>query len=113
MDDYRQDIKAALDDLMLVLPDTSAGHAFGYPAYKIGRKVFAFVGGEGFALKLTESRVEELLEDSDDDALEPFQPKAGVTWQAWLSINAEPEAVADYLPLIQEAHQTLRDNTQT
>jgi hypothetical protein len=44
---YRDEVRAALDDLVLGIPGVKGGQAFSYPAYKVNGKVFAFVGGAG------------------------------------------------------------------
>lgn len=101
-DRYRSEIKAVLDDLLLTMPGVSVGKAFGYPAYRIERRVFCFVGGEGIALKLPEPRVRELIaEDSD---MHPFGPVEGMIWRSWIAIDhIDPEIYEQDLPLFEES----------
>lgn len=85
MADYRETHKQVLDDLLLDIPGVIVGKAFGYPAYKIKGKVFAFVGGDGIGIKLPVAQVQTLIESHP--ACTPFQPAEGITWKAWVSIT--------------------------
>ncbi len=87
---FRDDVKAVMDVLAEEIPGAKAGKSFGHPAYKVGKKVFAFVGGDGIAIKLPEARVSELVETHTE--MHPFYPTKGTLWKAWVSIirdNAE------------------------
>lgn len=98
---FNPDIKAALDVLLLDIPGVSEGKSFGYPAYKVNGKVFAWVGGDGIGLKLPRPRVEALI--AADDAISPFEPVEGTVWKAWVSIDRAPDAYAGDMPLFEEA----------
>lgn len=74
-----------MDELLLVMPGVTAGKMFGYPAYRIGRKVFAFVGGPGIAIKLPKSRGQALI--NQDEEIDIFEPVEGRMWREWISIN--------------------------
>jgi hypothetical protein len=101
-DNYRDDHKAMIDSLVLNMPGVKGGKAFGYPAYKVNGKVFAFVGGEGIILKLGEARVKELV--ATRPPCQIFEVTDGVFWQGWVSINrADSEAFADDIDLIEES----------
>lgn len=105
MDDYREEVKTVLDALVLEMPGVVGGKAFGYPAYKVNRKMFAFVGGDGIAIKLSLERVGELVK-SDDAAFKPFQPVEGTVWKQWLSIDrADPDEYRQDVALLEEAVQ--------
>lgn len=82
---YREDIKAVLDDILDSRPDVKVGKAFGFPAYKIGRRVFCFVGGAGIAIKLPEDRVSHLVTTHDE--MRVFEPVEGTFWREWVSID--------------------------
>ncbi|MCU0497671.1 MAG: MmcQ/YjbR family DNA-binding protein [Anaerolineae bacterium] len=102
MSDYREAVKVALDDLLLKIPNVVGGKAFGYPAYKVAGKMFAFVGGKGIAFKLPRSRVEALL--AEHPILHPFEPTEGTVWKEWISLDLDdPADYADYLYLLEEA----------
>jgi hypothetical protein len=99
---YREDVRAALDDLVLDIPGVKGGKAFSYPAYKVNGKVFAFVGGGGIALKLPIERVRRLI--GSEPAYRPFEVTDGIIWKSWLSIDrADVEDYRAELPLIEEA----------
>ncbi|MBN8617811.1 MAG: hypothetical protein J0L63_02835 [Anaerolineae bacterium] len=89
MDDYKLQHKAKMDEMLLVMPGVKAGKAFGYPAYKINGKVFAFVGGRGVAIKLPAQRVNELI---DGKHIKPFEPADGYIWKEWISIQRDDPA---------------------
>lgn len=84
-DNYRDDVKEVLDKLLIDMPGVSVGKAFGYPAYKVNRKVFCFVGGAGIAVKLPVERVSELIEA--EDTMSAFEPRTGSVWKEWVSID--------------------------
>lgn len=92
---YDPDHKAMLDDILLAIPNVKAGKAFGYPAYKVNGKVFAFVGGEGMSFKLGEERAADLI--ASDARFRVFEPVDGLRWKAWVTI--EPSDAADYQAL--------------
>lgn len=85
MGEYNKSHKQVMDDLVLNMPAVVVGKAFGYPAYKVKGKVFAFAGGESISIKLPEARVNELI--NSHPACSPFQPADGITWKAWVSIT--------------------------
>jgi hypothetical protein len=101
-DNYRDDHKAMFDSLVDGMPGVKGGKAFGYPAYKVNGKVFAFVGGEGIILKLGQRRVDELV--ASRPPCQVFEVTEGVYWKDWLSINrADSAAFEDDRDLIEEA----------
>ncbi len=81
---YDETRKAKMDEMLLVMPGVKGSKAFGYPAYKINGKIFAFVGSNGVAIKLPAERVNALL---DGKALRHFEVGDGVVWREWLSIE--------------------------
>lgn len=99
---YREDHKAVLDALLLEMPGVKAGQAFGYPAYKINKKVFCFVGGEGIACKLPAVRVTALI--TQGAPYTPFEPVEGTVWREWVSIDREQsEDYRDDMALLEES----------
>lgn len=101
-DNYRDDHKAMIDSLVLGMPGVKGSKAFGYPAYKVNGKIFAFVGGGGMILKLGERRVQEVVVSRP--ACKVFEVTDGVYWQAWLNIDhADSEDFVGDLDLIEEA----------
>ena len=101
-DNYRDDHKVMIDSLVLGMPGVKGSKAFGYPAYKVNGKIFAFVGGGGMILKLGERRVQEVV--ASRPACKVFEVTDGVYWQAWLNIDhADSEDFVGDLDLIEEA----------
>ena len=101
---YRKDVKEQLDDVLLGMPGVKDGKAFGYPAFKIGRKIFCFVGADGISIKLPEARVNELV--GSQDSMSVFSPDEGTVWKSWLSIQLpDAEDYAEHVALYQESIQ--------
>jgi hypothetical protein len=99
---YDPDHKATLDDILLAIPNVKASKAFGYPAYKVNGKVFAFVGGEGMSFKLGEKRAADLM--TSDARFRVFEPAEGLRWKAWVTIEpSDPAAYYDLEPLFLES----------
>jgi hypothetical protein len=106
---HNPDHKAMLDDLLLGIPGVTGGQAFGYPAYKVRGKVFAFVGGAGIALKLPKARVDELV--ALGGPFRPFYPAEGYLWKSWVSIDREhSDKYRGDIALMEEAAQYVGDN---
>ncbi len=91
-DNYIDSHKQTMDDILLVNPLITAGTMFGYPCYKINKKAFCFVGGDGIGIKLPKARVAELI--ADNDAFSEFYPADGIVWKSWMSITYD--ASEDY-----------------
>jgi hypothetical protein len=85
---YRTDHKEVLDELLLVMPGVTGGKAFGYPAYKFGKKIFCFVGSSGVTIKLPEVRVAELIAENPGE-MHIFSPADGYLWKGWLLIDRD------------------------
>lgn len=99
---YNEGNKQIIDDLVLGMPGVKGGKAFGYPAYKVNGKVFAFVGERGVAIKLPESRVNELL--NVDPSVQPFEVSDGIIWREWAYIErGEPSDYRQDVTLLEEA----------
>ncbi len=104
MGDFRPEIKAVLDETLLLIPGVTAGKMFGYPGYKINGKAFSFVGGDGMSLKLPQERVQALLEESP--AMRPFEPVEGTIWREWVAIiHDDASEYAQYEALFIESVQ--------
>ncbi len=83
--------KEVLDDFLLKIPEVRPGKMFGYPAYYVGRKLFASLYLDGVCLKLPKPRVDELLIQEDYGSFEPMGKKMK-EWILITHINSE-----DYL----------------
>lgn len=75
--------KEVLDDFLLKIPEVRAGKMFGYPAYYVGRKLFASLYLDGVCLKLPKPRVDELLTQEDYGSFEPM----GKKMKEWILIT--------------------------
>ena len=101
---YRPEAKALLDKMLLRIPGVQSAKAFGYPAYKINGKVFAFVGKTGIGVKLPEERVRELV--AAGGAMLPFEPAEGIAWREWVSVEVSDVALyRNYERLFEESIQ--------
>ncbi len=82
---YRPEVKAVLDDLLTPIPGVKVSKAFGYPAYKVNGRIFAFVGDNGMIFKLAPDRAESLR------AAAPFAPfsTGGKPWTGWVSLDLD------------------------
>lgn len=101
MADYREDHKAALDRILGVIPGVKITKAFGYPAYKIGGRIFCWVGQNGITIKLPKARVDELI---GSDGMHPFGPTKETVWREWVQIDREnSDEYAGDLALFEES----------
>lgn len=99
---YRPEIKKALDNLLIGIPMVTAGKAFGYLAYKVSGKVFAWVAGRGFSFKLPLARCRALIKGNPK--LRPMEIATGIVWREWLSVeDVTAEECAEYLPFLEES----------
>lgn len=104
---YSPHHKTLLDTIMLDIPGVTVGQAFGYPAYNINGKVFAFVGGPGMSLKLPEMRAKFLIATRPE--IRPFEPAEGIVWKSWISIMpTDFHAYEQYEDLFHEAVEFVR-----
>jgi hypothetical protein len=101
---FRPEVKEMLDNLLLHISGVQGGKSFGFPAYRVGGKVFAFVGGQGVGIKLTEVRVRELL--AQGGTMHPFEPAEGIVWKEWVTIILPDVAsFQEHAPLLDESIQ--------
>jgi hypothetical protein len=77
--------KSIMDGLLLGMPGVKGSKAFGYPAYKVNGKVFAFVADNSVGIKLPAERVQSLV--AGGGAMKPFEVADGVVWREWVSID--------------------------
>lgn len=102
---YNPAVKDMLDTLVLHIPGVTVGKSFGFPAYKINGKVFAFVGGNGASFKLPVARVGALLAQGGT-TMRPFEPAEGIVWKEWVTVLLpDVELYRDYTALLDESIQ--------
>lgn len=105
-----EDYHAAAEAILLALPGVKAGKAFGHPAYKVNRKIFAFFGSKGLTLKLPEAQVAELI--ASDPVFQPFSPAEGIVWKAWVAVRvSDPAEYVDHEPLMLESLTFVAEGT--
>lgn len=81
-----------LRGLLAGYPQVREGRMFGYPAFFVGKRMFACVYGDGVGIKLPAAEVVQLLSCA---WVIPFQPHGKHKMREWVQINrAHPE---DYL----------------
>ena len=83
--------KDVLDQFLLEYKEVRPGKMFGYPAYYVGRKLFASLYAGGVCVKLPRPRIDELLTRDD---FGPFEPM-GKKMKEWIFINHQNSE--DYL----------------
>lgn len=81
---FSQEHKTALDALLLALPGVAAGKMFGYPAYYVGKRLFACVYGAGVGVKLPEAIANQMLSQA---RAVPFRPYGKPKMKEWIQIN--------------------------
>jgi len=82
---YREDVKTALDDMLLAIPGVKGRKMFGLPSYTIEGKVFACNYREGATVKLPDDAAADLLKREDVIPFEPFD--SGKKMREWVQIN--------------------------
>jgi hypothetical protein len=101
--ELRAAVKQKLDSLLLGIPELKAGQAFGYPCYKIGSKIFTFIGSAGVSIKLPAPQVKALTEQQPQ-VYQIVEVEKGVFWREWLLIRrAQPDDYEQDLPLLEES----------
>ena len=81
---YRADNLIALRRLLADRKDVREGRMFGYPAFFVGRRLFACVYGDGIGIKVPVGLAARLLQRPDT---EPFRPYGKSTMREWIQIN--------------------------
>jgi hypothetical protein len=80
---FNPEHKKVLDALLLPMPIVRAGKMFGFPAYYVGKKLFASLYENGVGLKLPAETVSALL---DGQTFIPFQPLGRRVMREWVQI---------------------------
>jgi hypothetical protein len=102
MGEYRPELKEQLDVMLTPIPGVKTSRAFGYPAYKVNGRIFAFVGDDGMIFKLSPARADELR---DQPPFSPFRTSAdGKPWTGWVGLDLpDPAAYEDFFDLFIES----------
>lgn len=74
----------ALRGLFRAFPEVREGRMFGYPAFFVGRRMFACVYDVGVGVKLPADDVQALLQSRGNI---PFQPHGKARMREWVQLN--------------------------
>lgn len=77
-------IKNVLDEILLSIEIVSPGKMFGYPAYFIGKKLFACVYEDSVGIKLPLGKVQSLLGQA---GITPFVPMGRHVMKEWVQLT--------------------------
>lgn len=83
---YNRKHKDVLDPFLLKMPGVVPGKMFGYPAYYVGKKLFACLYEEGVGVKVPEKLANSLI---GKDGIASFQPMGKAEMREWIQINRE------------------------
>lgn len=79
-------IKETLDSFLLEIKGVTPGKMFGYPAYYVGKKLFACVYGDSVGIKVPEGLAKELI---GSEGIINFQPMGRARMREWIQINRQ------------------------
>ena len=83
---YDQKIKITLDSILLGIQGVTPGKMFGYPAYYIGKKLFACVYEDGVGIKVPEDLAKKLI---GTEGIVSFRPMGRTKMREWIQINRQ------------------------
>jgi TfoX/Sxy family transcriptional regulator of competence genes len=95
---YNPKIKDHLDSFLLALPGVTAGKMFGYPAYYVGKKLFACVYEDGVGIKVPENLANDLIKN---EGITYFQPLGRPKMKQWIQIQINQGNSEDYYKYIE------------
>lgn len=82
-------IKNVLDEILLPVEIVSPGKMFGYPAYFVGKKLFACVYEDSVGVKLPRDQAQSLLGQA---GITPFVPMGRHVMKEWVQLTrVDPE----------------------
>ena len=86
---FNSEIKRVLDTLLLPIEIVSPGKMFGYPAYYVGKKLFACVYERSVGLKVPADFAKKLI---GTEGVTPFIPYGRRQMKEWVQLTrADPE----------------------
>ncbi len=92
--------KAILDDFFSKNDDVRAGQMFGYPAYYVGRSMFACLYEGVVGLKLPETMANEAREKKE---ITYFQPYGKPKMREWVQLDFDSEGDLDRQKILLDA----------
>lgn len=84
--DYRADHLAVLREMLAEYPGVREGRMFGYPAFYVGRRMFACVHGAGVGIKVPAALADALRAYP---GIVDFQPHGRGAMKEWIQINRD------------------------
>ena len=87
---YRDDVLAAITDLLAERPEATPRAMFGHPGFAVGGKMFACLYEDGVAVKLPEAAAQAAV---SRPGVQPFRPY-GKSMREWVLIAHDD--LADY-----------------
>ncbi|MGE3270096.1 MAG: TfoX/Sxy family protein [Chloroflexota bacterium] len=97
---YREEVLAAIGELLASRPEASPRAMFGHPGFAVGGKMFATLYDAGLAVKLPPEQVQEALMLPGVELFRPY----GKAMREWVYIvHDDPEAYAGDLDLLDAA----------
>lgn len=98
--DFSAHLAARLNARFARIPIVRRGTMFGFPAYFVGRRMFACVYGDGVGIKLPEVRVRCMLESKQAT---PFSPYGKPAMREWIAIDSRLAAGRRGVAILREA----------
>ena len=83
---FNQKHKEIFDSILLQIPGVTSGVMFGFPAYYIGKKLFACVYGEGVGINVPGKVADSLV---GQKGVVRFEPMGRKPMKEWIQINRE------------------------
>jgi TfoX/Sxy family transcriptional regulator of competence genes len=97
---YRDDVLAAITDLLAERPEATPRAMFGHPGFAVGGKMFACLYEDGVAVKLPEAAAQAAV---SRPGVQPFRPY-GKSMREWvLIVHDDLAAYASDLDLFEAA----------
>lgn len=98
-----QECLEALRAQLAGLPGVREGKMFGFPAFFVGKKLFACVYGDVVGFKVPEDLARRLLEDP---RFAPFQPRGRQRMREWVQFPCAPHAeIEDYQEVLLASYE--------
>ena len=98
---YNPDIKTALDSFLLASELVTPGKMFGFPAYYVGKKLFACVYENGVGVKVSAETASQLL---SREGISPFVPMGRRQMKEWIYLtHPSPETFLEDRALLESS----------
>lgn len=109
---YWPELKKEVDDILLEHPFVKEGKMFGYPAYYINKKLALCHYEEGLAIKLPESSIRKLNQNSLVLS-EPFCPMGKNMGNNWVIVLPEkPDQIREIQSFLFDSINFIKERTE-